>query len=159
MYRFIGKENMPTLKQKALELETKKIELEKQIKPNLLPIYQLERKNLHLLEEALLKVRKNIASDLDLQLIMNKLNVKIHINCNDKDKYVAIYSTMMDAKLVVSEADYQKFYRARFYPWAKGKEFDYLAGKFYDGSVESKKKNQCPSMVARFKSRKKNAIK
>ena len=95
------------------------------------------------------------AGDSDLQLIMNKMNIRIHINCNDAEKYVVISSTMIDAKLKVSEVNYQKFYRARFYPWAKGKEFDYLAGKFYDGSMKTKKKNQCPSMVARFKSRQK----
>lgn len=155
MYRFIGKESMPTLKQKALELEAKKIELEKNMKPNLLPTYQMERKNIVFLEESLSKLRKGIASDVDLQLIMNKLNIRIHINCNDPQKYVVIYSTMIDAKLQVSKADYQKFYRARFYPWAKGKEFDYLAGKFYDGSINTKKKNQCSSMVARFESRQK----
>ena len=155
MYRFIGKENMPTLKQKALELENKKIELEKNRQPNLLPKYQLERNNMHLLEDAFVRLRKSVASDTDLQLIMNKMNVKIHINCNDEEKYVRVFSTKIDAKLEISEADYQKFYRARFYPWAKGKEFDYLAGKYYDGSMKTKKKNQCPSMVVRFKSRKK----
>lgn len=155
MYRFIGKESMPTLKQKVLELENKKIQLEKEKKHNLLPKYQLEKKNLHILDEALSKVRAGIAVDTDLQLIMNKMNVKIHLNCKDKQKYVMILSSVVDAKLEVSEEDYQKFYRARFYPWAKGKEFDYLAGKYYDGSMKTKKKNLCPSMIARTKSRQK----
>ena len=157
MYRFIGKENMPTLKQKALVLEDKKIELEKSVQPNLLPTYQLEKKNIHLLEESLAKLQKGIASETDWQLIMNKMNIRFHINSVDTEKYVRIFSTVVDAKLEVSEADYQKFYRARFYPWAKGKEFDYLAGKFYDGSMKTKKKNQCPSMVARFESRQKRS--
>lgn len=155
MYRFIGKENLPTLKQKALELETQKMELEKSIKSNLLPTYQLERKNIHFLEESLTRLQKGAATEEDLQLIMNKMNIRMHINCNDLDKYIQICSTMIDAKLEISEADYQKYYRARFFPWAKGKEFDYLEGKFYDGSAETKKKNQCPSMVARFEGRKK----
>jgi len=158
MYRFIGKESMPTLKQKALELEREKIELEKDVKPNLLPKYLSEKKNILLLEEAILKLKKGIASDIDLKLIMNKMDIKIHINCQNKEKYVSVYSTRVDAKLEVSEEDYQKFYRARSYPWAKGKEFDYLAGKFYEGSMATKKKHKCPSTIARFKSRKKRNI-
>ena len=58
-------------------------------------------------------MQKGIVTDPDLQLIMNKMNIKVHINCSDPEKYVRVFSTMIDAKLEVNEADYQKFYRAR----------------------------------------------